>query len=141
MSSEKCVFLKMDDIIATVIFMKKGKSNKKKPYEFGERLIGLRKARGLTQTELGKKIGISKRMVAYYEGQTKRPPAHLLIPIARALRISVEELLGVKKLSVSETNHAALWRRLKKVEMLSKSDQKALLKMIDGLVAKSKINK
>lgn len=121
--------------------MKKKKTNKKTTYEFGQRLIAIRKTRGLTQTDLGKKIGISKRMVAYYEGQTKRPPANLLIPMAKALKISVEELLGAKKLSIIETEHAALWRRLKKVESLSKSDQKALLKMIDGLVAKNKVNK
>jgi len=99
----------------------------------------MRKARGLTQTELGNKIGLSKRMVAYYEGQTKRPPANLLIPIAKALKVSIEELLGAKKMSLNETTHAALWRRLKKVETLPKSDQRALLKMLDACIKSNSI--
>ena len=112
--------------------------NKESVYEFGKRIVALRKVRGLTQTDLGKKIGISKRMVAYYEGQTQRPPAHLLIPLAKALKVEVEELLGAKKSSILETDHAALWRRLKKAEALSKSDQKALLQVLDGLLLKSR---
>jgi hypothetical protein len=76
-------------------------------------------------------------MMAYYEGQTKRPPAHLLVPLAKALKVEVEELLGAKKSSILETNHAALWRRLKKAEALSKSDQKALIKVLEALLSKS----
>lgn len=105
---------------------------------FGERLTAFRKTQGLTQTELGLKIGISKRMVAYYEGQTKRPPAHLLIPIAKTLRISVDELLGVKKSQISDSNHAALWRKLKKAEQLSQKDQKTLFDFLDALLVRSK---
>lgn len=106
--------------------------------EFSKRLITLRKARGLTQTELANKMGVTRRVIVYYEGEAKYPPTHLLIPMAKALKVSIEELLGVKKTQVSNPNNAALWRRLKKVESLSKSDQKALFKMIDGLVANTK---
>jgi transcriptional regulator with XRE-family HTH domain len=105
---------------------------------FGERLTAFRKAKGLTQTELGDKIGISKRMVAYYEGQTNRPPAHLLIPIAKTLRITADELLGLKKVQISDSNHAKLWRRLKKTEQLSPKDQKSLFDFIDALLVRSK---
>ena len=113
--------------------------NKEKfDHSFGKRIIALRKARGLTQTELGKKVGLSKRMIAYYEGETKYFPAYLVTPFAKALKVTIEEFLGIKKPPFSNTSQAALWRRLKRVESLSKSDQKALLKMIDGLVAKNK---
>lgn len=112
--------------------------NKSSQTNFGKRLADLRKAKGLTQTDLGNKIGISKRMVAYYEGQTKRPPAHLLIPIAKTLKISVDELLGVKKIQFSDPEHAKLWRKLKKAEVLSEKDQKALLDFLDALLIRSK---
>ena len=36
--------------------------------DFGKRLASLRKELGLTQTELGEKVGVSCRVIAYYEG-------------------------------------------------------------------------
>ena len=45
---------------------------------FGERLAALRKAAGFTQTELANELGISQRMVAYYEQPDVTPPARLL---------------------------------------------------------------
>lgn len=105
--------------------------------DFGERLAKLRKLKGITQQELGDKIGVSKRVIAYYEGETEYPPTHLLIPIAKTLRISVDELLGLKKHEISDSNHASLWRRLKKAELLSKKDRKTLLDFIDALLVRS----
>jgi transcriptional regulator with XRE-family HTH domain len=105
---------------------------------FGNRLARLRKISGLTQQELGEKIGVSKRVIAYYEGETSYPPAHLIEPLAKVLKISTDELLGLKSLKQQrDPEHAALWRRLKKVETLPKKDQKALLHYLDALVSKN----
>jgi len=50
----------------------------------------------------------------------------------------VEELLGVKAIKQQrDPQHAALWRRLKKIETLPKQDQKALLHYLDALVKKN----
>ena len=46
--------------------------------DFGQRLFDTRKARGLTQIELGKIVGLSKRMIAYYEANTSGPPVEVL---------------------------------------------------------------
>ena len=65
---------------------------------FGKKLSDLRKANGMTQKQLGDMIGVSKRVIAYHEGETKYPPAHLIVPISQALNITTaDELLGVKK--------------------------------------------
>ena len=40
---------------------------------FGERLARLRKTRGYTQTELGEMLGLSQRMMTYYEREGGRP--------------------------------------------------------------------
>ncbi len=105
-------------------------------YDFGKRLVRCRRAKGLTQDNLGDKVGVSRRVIAYYEGQTKYPPTHLLIPISRALKVSIDELLGLKKSLVPDSNHAALWRKLKKAESLSKTDQKAVFHYIQALLNK-----
>jgi len=96
--------------------------------DFRNRLTALRKEQGLTQTQLGEKVGVSCRVIAYYEGETVYPPAHLIEPLAKALNISTDELLGVKAIKQQrDPKQAALWRRLKKIESLPKKDQKALL--------------
>jgi transcriptional regulator with XRE-family HTH domain len=105
---------------------------------FGERLADLRKAMGLTQKQLGEKVGVSNRVIAYYEGETDYPPAHLIEPLAKALKVSSDELLGLKRIKQQlNPEHAALWRRLKKIETLPKRDQKALLHYLDALVSKN----
>ena len=106
--------------------------------DFGRRLAQLRRAKGLTQTELGKKVGVSQRVITYYERDAEHPPTHLLIPIAKALKVSVDELLGLKNIKLSSTNHARFWSKLKKAETLSASDKKALIKVLEGFLAKSK---
>jgi transcriptional regulator with XRE-family HTH domain len=105
---------------------------------FGERLTALRRTAGLTQKQLGEKIGVSNRVIHYYETETNYPPAHLIDPLAKALKVSTDEMLGVKALKQQHNpEHAALWRRLKKVETLPKKDQKALLHYLDALVSKN----
>ncbi len=104
---------------------------------FGARLTDLRKERGLTQTQLGKKIGVTFRVIAYYEKETEYPPSHLLVPLARALNVSTDELLGLKNIKLQlAPEKAALWRRLKKAENLTSNDQKALLHYLDALLLK-----
>ena len=118
-----------------MLFMKKITVTAK---DFGKRLASLRKELGLTQTDLGEKVGVSCRVIAYYEGETHYPPAHLIEPLAKALKISTDELLGVKILQQQrDPQQAALWRRLKKIESLPKRDQKALLHYLDALVQKN----
>jgi transcriptional regulator with XRE-family HTH domain len=63
---------------------------------FGERLARLRQAAGYSQRELARELEISQRMVAYYEGETEYPPAHLLPMLAQALGVSTDQLLGLE---------------------------------------------
>lgn len=82
---------------------------------------------------------MSKRVIAYYEGETKYPPAHLLVPLAKALKISTEELLGAKEQSVEfNDKFASLWRRLKVIESFSDRERKALLQYVEIIADKNK---
>lgn len=121
-----------------MLFMKRETTVK----DFGKRLVALRKARGLTQTQLGETINVSHRVIAYYEGETSYPPAHLIAPLAAALKISSDELLGLKEIKQqANPQQASLWRRLRKIEGLPKRDQKALLHYLDALVQKNEPTK
>lgn len=107
--------------------------------EFSERLVKFRKARGITQKELAEKIGTSQRMIAYYEGPSNYIPANLLPYIAKVLRVSVDELLGLKQ-SKDEfiPKNARLWRKLRVIEELPPKDQKAVIHYIEALLNKQK---
>lgn len=114
----------------------KPKSDLKK--SFGKRLALVRKAKGITQLELAKKIGATQRVIAYYEAESDHIPTNLLVPIAKALKVSLDELVGLKKKSLDSTKHASLWRKLKNAEKLTKKDQKTLLDFLDALLVRSK---
>lgn len=60
----------------------------------GPRLRTLRKRRELTQGELSKATGISVSMLSRLESGQRRPTIELLLPLARELRVSMDDLIG-----------------------------------------------
>jgi transcriptional regulator with XRE-family HTH domain len=105
---------------------------------FGQRLARLRKARGFTQTELGQVIGLSQRMMTYYERQNAWPPAHLLPPLAEALAVSLDELMGLRPApDAPPPRRSRLWRKLREIEKLPRRDQQALLRTIEAFLSKA----
>jgi len=109
---------------------------------FGRRLARIRRGRGLTQPELAKKIGISGRMLAYYEAQTEHVPAHLLGKLSEVLTVPTDELLGAQPLrtvSAEAPENLRFWRRLRVAETLPPSDRKAILDHLEALIAKRKL--
>ena len=105
---------------------------------FGKRLAFLRKQAGYSQRSFAEAIGISYRMVAYYEAQTSKPPAQLLPVIAKTLDLSVDELLGIKSTNIRESINRRLLAKLKQIETLPRRQQQAIIDHIDALVEKDK---
>jgi hypothetical protein len=63
------------------------------------------------------------------------PPGAMLVDLARALRVTSDELLGLK--AVRETlapKTARLLKRLRRVEELPPADQRAVLKLVDAML-------
>ncbi|MDR2971716.1 MAG: helix-turn-helix domain-containing protein [Bacteroidales bacterium] len=58
----------------------------------GETIYRLRKEKGLSQSELGKLIGVSNKAVSKWETYEANPDITLLPVLAQALRVSVDEL-------------------------------------------------
>lgn len=101
---------------------------------FGKRLATIRKARGLSQRDLAKLVGISNRMIAYYEAQTERPPAAKLDTLAKTLKVSTDELLGVKPTkNLIMPENSRLWKRLKVVDSLPPKAQKQVIEYAEML--------
>jgi transcriptional regulator with XRE-family HTH domain len=109
---------------------------------FGERLAQLRKAAGYTQVELAAEVGITQRMVAYYEVPNAQPPAHLLPQLAQALGVSVDVLLGraeprrPKKLATNR-----LERRLMEIERLDPKAKRQITQLLDTFIEGEKLKR
>jgi DNA-binding XRE family transcriptional regulator len=68
----------------------------------GARLAELRQAAGLSQYELARIIGVAQPNIAFWEMSEKPPRSDLLPRMAKALGVSVEQLLNtdsVKKIT------------------------------------------
>jgi transcriptional regulator with XRE-family HTH domain len=121
---------------ATICYGVASKAMKSKTLAgFGNRLAVVRQGRGLTQAELGKAVGVSQRVIAYYETETEQPPGALLADLAKALKVTSDELLGLKSIAEKQSpKRARLFKRLQKIEELPAADQRTVLKLVDALL-------
>ncbi|HEY2900219.1 MAG TPA: hypothetical protein VGL59_06570 [Polyangia bacterium] len=106
---------------------------------FGQRMASLRKGRGLSQARRAHRH--FTRMVAYYEGQGDRPPAHVLNQLAAVLRVSADQLLGRGQTAedVQIPFDVRIWRRLRIIEKLPPADRNAVIKYAEALARNSNI--
>ena len=63
----------------------------------GERIQALRKDAGLSQEELGEKLGVARQSVSKWESDTTIPELDKLIAMSRLFHISVGALLGIEE--------------------------------------------
>jgi transcriptional regulator with XRE-family HTH domain len=129
-------FCSMGKRIQAAVAAKTAKAVKDEAASFGERLAGLRKAAGFTQIELAAELGVSQRMVAYYESPAATPPANLLPQIAVALGVSIDELFGrsQKRKLVKQEGDSRLRRRLLAIEKLDVTEKRQVLQLLDAFI-------
>ncbi len=104
----------------------------------GQRLARLRKEKGYTQVELAEKLGLIQVQISDYERGRCKMNAETAMRIAKILKITADELLGIgrEKISEKQTDRRFL-RRLEQITNLPKSDQKALLRTIDAYLSRA----
>ena len=66
-------------------------------YNFGNRLKELRIQSGLTQQQLGDKIGVTKSVISFYELRERTPSPEILVKLAAEFKVSADFLLGLEK--------------------------------------------
>ena len=102
----------------------------------GERIARIRKHRGLSQSELAEKIGIEKTLVSDYERGKIRMYDELVIRFALALRVSSDELLGIKNQAQhSPAVSLRLMRRLATIDKFPESTKKHIIRLLDESIA------
>ena len=93
---------------------------------FGDRLRQLREHSGMTQAELGKLIGVSDRVLGYYEANERFPRKQKVITtLAEVFNVSADYLLGTDGSFIQDASeeygyigHKQAQGVLKNVEML-----------------------
>jgi len=105
---------------------------------FGKRLARLRKTAGYSQYTLADAVGITNRMVAYYEGETTHPPTHLLPKLAQVLGITTDQLLGLKEAKEIKKKDSRLWQRFAQVEKLPPRERKQIVSLLDAFLKAGK---
>ena len=82
----------------------------------GARIRECRKAAGLSQAELGRRVGVSQQAVGQWEKGVNLPEGARLVAVAEALAVSVDELLGQRDLTSARLD--GIERRLTLLEAL-----------------------
>ena len=111
--------------------------------EFGKRLYRLRREKGYTQIQLAEAIESTQRAISHYETVAEFPPPAVIIDLAKALQVSADELLGLEKPkdprrrteSIGSPDVQRLWKKFRQVLSLPEKDQRAIIRMINSLVA------
>jgi transcriptional regulator with XRE-family HTH domain len=104
--------------------------------ETGARVRAARDARGVTQVELAKSLGIPQSNISELERGGRGLTVHQAVKIAKALRITVDELLvgGNGAQEKKPLRSVKVLRRLQRIERLPEAKQRAVLKVLDALL-------
>lgn len=100
----------------------------------------------MTQYDLADAMGTTQRTISNYENEGGHPQAPVMAHLARALNVSTDELLGVKKgLRSSQTKGSAanhedpetrrVWKKFQQLLTLPEKDQRAVIRLVNSLVA------
>jgi transcriptional regulator with XRE-family HTH domain len=107
---------------------------------FGPRLAALRKERGLTRVQLAETTKTTQRSISYYETGNGVPPASIVVVLAQPLRVSADEVVGLKPppmaaLGDDDPETRRLWSRFHLVTQFPEKDRRAVIRLIHSLAA------
>lgn len=100
---------------------------------FGERLINLRKEKGISQRDLATAIDKDPTQVRRYERNKSEPTARIAIIIAEKLDVTVEELILGNNNHESGL-HKSLKENFRKIMLLPENKQRSILDIIEPFV-------
>jgi len=96
----------------------------------------LREAAGLSIRELARRIGEDHSNVRYWETTGKSPRSNVLIPMAKALGVSIEELLGETKRRRGNGHGGKLGEVFNSVSELPRRQQQKVIEFVEAFVEK-----
>lgn len=100
--------------------------------KIGAFISSLRAEQGLTQEQLGERIGVSQRTVSRWETGRNMPDYSLLFPICEALGVNVAELLNGERMESQQVEKEAVTSTVEAVIRIA--DAKRIFKYVLGAV-------
>ncbi len=107
--------------------------------DFGKRLKTLRKQKGWTQKELANKIDIRFPQLNKYECGMHIPPIEVLVRLGATLNITLDYLVTGDVAQIKPLHNTRLMERVKELEQFGNDDQEAIIRMIDAMIVKRRV--
>jgi transcriptional regulator with XRE-family HTH domain len=102
------------------------------------RLRELREAKGISLRELARQIGEEHSNVRYWETSGNLPRSNVLVPMAKALGVTVEQLLGEEKPSRVISPGGKARQLFEEVSKLPRRQQEHIVKVVSALLVQAK---
>ena len=99
-------------------------------------LRSLRENAGLTLRELARQVGEHPSNVSYWERTGSTPKSDVLLPMAKALGVTVEELLGEPKPRRATAPGGKARQAFDAVSKLPRRQQDKIVEVVEALVEK-----
>jgi transcriptional regulator with XRE-family HTH domain len=106
---------------------------------FGLRLKELRKQKGWTQKELAKQIDIRFAQLNKYECGMHMPPIEKLVQLSDILGVTLDYLVTGNRDQIQPLHNVRLIERLQELERFDNDDQEAIIRMIDAMIVKRRV--
>ncbi len=100
----------------------------------GEHIMLLRKQKGYSQAELGKRIGTSGDIIGRYERNIMTPSIEVIIKISDILGVSIDFLVGKTTLELDQNTI----KRIQDMEILEEEKKKTLFDLMDTYIRDAK---
>jgi transcriptional regulator with XRE-family HTH domain len=97
----------------------------------------LREAAGLSVRELARQVGQSPTNVSYWERSGQLPRSDVLAPMAKALGVTVQDLLGEPRPGRAVAPGGKLGQVFDRVAKLPRRQQAKIIEVVNALVAQS----
>jgi transcriptional regulator with XRE-family HTH domain len=98
------------------------------------RIRELRELAGLSQAELGVKLGITQSAIASWESGRNEPPINMLVKMSMIYGCSINYLVGVAEPAQDDIDA----RILTQIHALTEPDKVTMLKILSALADKDK---
>jgi len=95
----------------------------------------LREATGLSQRELARLIGQEQSNVSFWERTGRPPRSDLLVPIAEALGVSIEELLGLPRPKNTGKPGGRLGKVVDQISRMPRRQRDRVIRTVETLLA------
>ena len=102
--------------------------------EFGSIVVELRKAQGISQTDLASQLGIHKNVLGRYERNEVYPSIEIARKIADILDVSLDYLTGKVDVQMDKDTR----ERILEVSKFAEEDKEHIFSVIDAFIAKRK---